>query len=375
MPNPVGVTVTTSLTAPPRGLPTATDPLFLVAVTDVGTPGTVEEVHNLAEFEAKFATRTAGNIALWDYLDFFFREGGRRAYVSPITTGAGLTAGLTAFNADMGPGQVAGVGLATTDHGALTADAQAKNRFALLDPLSDDDVSEAKVHGDALAATATEEFGMLCYPWVKGPGPVGVQGVGERQCPPSAVIAGLIARVDQSGNPNQAAAGRSYPLQYVTDFTTTVLRSQFADLLDHAVNPLADVYGVLQAYGFQTGAVQAAENPFWQANCSRMRMALVAQAKAIGENYMFKPIDGKGLLANALKGDLDAMLLGYYGLNALYGEEPEDAFLSTVGAVINPPESIAQGTLKASCQVVLTLHAKSVQIELVSVPVGGQLAV
>ena len=97
-------------------------------------------------------------------------------------------------------------------------------------------------------------------------------------------------------------------------------------------------------------------------------MAIVAQAMAIGEQYMFKPIDGQGKTAGAFRAHLDGMLLGMYATGALYGGAPDEAYRVTVSG---STEEIAQGILRASAAVVLTLHAKAVQIELVAVPIGG----
>src|SRR4051812_9689157 len=123
MANSVGVTVTARSLPPSRGLPTDTDTLFLAAKTNGGTPGTPVGVHDLGEFETHFGTRAAANTELWDYLDFFFREGGRRAVVSPTVAGAAgdLTAALDVMSEDLGPGQLAAVGYTNnaSSHDAL----------------------------------------------------------------------------------------------------------------------------------------------------------------------------------------------------------------------------------------------------------------
>ena len=78
----LGVTVTTR-TAPPAGgaIPTATDAWFVAGVTDAGTLSEPVEVRDMATFESEFAGRTAGNIELWDALDFFFRSRASREFV------------------------------------------------------------------------------------------------------------------------------------------------------------------------------------------------------------------------------------------------------------------------------------------------------
>lgn len=370
---PLGVSVTTRTAPPTGGIPTATDTWFVVADTDVGDDTQASQVTDIPDFEGQFGPRVAGNIELWDALDVYFREGGKRAY---ITVGADATAAATSlaqFNRQLGPGQVSAIGITPDDAllETLWTHAADNNRVVIADvPNVTNPAATLISLADGVSDNANG-YGGLFGPWVVVPGPTGVAGVTARQVPASPVIAALCARVDETGNPNQAAAGRSWPLQYVTDFTQTYTDADLVDMLDAGVNTMAEVYGVLENYGFQTTVEQQDDNPFWQLNCSRMRMAIVAQAQAIGENYMFKPIDGRGLLANALGGSLDAMLLGYYGLNGLYGETPQEAFAVEVGASVNSVNTIAQGELRAVASVVLTLHAKAIQIELVTVPLGG----
>jgi hypothetical protein len=373
MPFPLGVHVTARTAPPTGGIPTDTSTWFVAADTDVGDDTKATEVSDLGDFETKFGPRVAGNIALWDALDAFFREGGRRAVVATATS-SNLGTQLPLFTEKLGPGQLSAIGMTPDDAllEALWSHASANNRVVIGDVPGPavQTVSALTALADAIGDQQSG-WGGLFGPWVTIPGPVGVTGVTERQVPASPIIAALCSRVDETGNPNQAAAGRSFPLQYVTDFTQDFTDTERVTLLDSGVNTMADVYGVLENYGFQTTVNQVENNPFWQLNCSRMRMAIVAQAKAIGENFMFKPIDGKGLLANQLAGALEAMLLGYYQLNGLYGETPNDAFRVVVGASVNTTSSIAQGSLKATASVRLTLHAKDVEIELVSVPIGG----
>lgn len=282
-------------------------------------------------------------------------------------TAASYEGALGLFGADLGPGQVSAPGLAdSASYELLFAHAAANNRFAVCD------APDTSVFADLEAPVAglggvDKTYGAVFGPRVLVPGPAGVVGTTTREVPASAVVAGLCARVDADGNPNRAAAGGDYPLQYALDFKYAFNDADREALLNAGVNTFKVVYGVLENYGFQTPAVN--DPVYWQANCARMRMALVAEAKAIGENYMFKPIDGRGLLASAFASDLAAMLSNYYGLNALYGETKDDAYVVDVGASVNTDSSIAQGELIAVVSVRLSLHAKAVEIQLVSVPV------
>jgi hypothetical protein len=377
-PNPLGVSVTTRTAPPTRGITVDTGTWFVAAFTDVGTLGIPTEVTSLSNFEALFGTRTAGNISLWDNMDVFFREGGKRAIISRGATGqAGLDVALATFNVHLGPGQVSAVGY-TVDatnlaNISLFNHARTFDRIAIGDVL--DEVVTPTAQQKAMGTTLndTEGVGGLFGPHVWVPAPAGVVGGSARRMAIAPVIAALCARVDETGNPNQAAAGRWLPFQYVTDLVWQYSDADRVTLLDLGINTASEVYGVLENYGFQTPVAQSVSTPFWQLNAARMRMTLKARSKAIAEQYMFRPLDGRGVLAGALRADLAGMLLAYYEANGLYGATPAQAFDVQTGVTINTAAVAATGTLKAVCSVVLSMHAKAIQIELVSVPVGGSI--
>jgi hypothetical protein len=116
------------------------------------------------------------------------------------------------------------------------------------------------------------------------------------------------------------------------------------------------------------------DNPFWQANASRGRMWLKARAQGAGKNYMFKPIDGRGRLTGRLKTDLDAICLELYGVDGLFGETPADAFATEAGATLNTVDGIAHGELRGLVEAKFSMHTKRVLIDLVSVPITGQVS-
>ena len=373
----LGVSVVPSTAPPTRGVPTATDAWFVAGVSDVGDVGEAIAINGLAQFESLVGPRTAGNITLWDAMDVFFREGGARAYLSISRAGADLDDALGFFPEGLGPGQVSVIGGTIDSASSILAVNHAVNynRCAILDiPASfdpGDAVTELEAYADAIEAVDTQGYAAIFGSYVSVPPPAGAAGGSLRTVTAAPVVAALCARVDQTGNPNQAAAGRHLPLQYVSSLEHNLTLANQEIALDFGVNFFAEVYGVLENYGFQTTVDQSPNTPFWQFNCSRMRMAMVARAKQIGENFLFKTIDGQGALAASLKGSLDAMMLEFYAAGAVYGRTPAEAFFVDTGPGVNTIDSISAGQLRAVCSAVLSLHAKAVEIELVSVPVGG----
>jgi hypothetical protein len=370
----LGVEVQTRTARVARGIPVETGTLFAVGPVASGPTTTATEVRSIGDFVSAYGTRAAGNQALYDYVDTFFAEGGKHAYIG----GHDGTAadGLALLDPDLGPGQVVMVG--ETDAPAswddLTAAATAGDRVALLDVNLDDDVSGMTTVAATARALSDSDRVAAFGPWVEIPPPAGVVGASARQVPASAVVAGLCARVDSAGNPNRAAAGMDWPLQYVTDLVQTISKADREALFEAGVNTLSNRYGTLQNYGFDTPRAKDDGDPYVQFNASRTRMYIEAQARKLGEPFVFRPLDALGHTAQQLKGSLEGMLLGLYEVDALYGVTAREAFAVTVGAAVNTAGTTASGELHAVCEVRFTKYAQAVIIDLVTVPLAGAVS-
>lgn len=281
-----------------------------------------------------------------------------------------LATALTLFLRSYGPGQVSAllpssVRAGSGPYGKLWAHAVANNRFVI------GDVTDTNVKATLTALAANVPAGQESYGALFGPSCTipGTGGSPARTVPASPVIAALCARVDAAGNPNGAAAGRDLGLGYVSGFTQSFIDDDYDTLLTAGINLFKPVFGVLENYGFQTVLTQAKDPIYWQANRGRTRMYITAQALSIGENYMFKEIDGRGLLATAFGSDIAAVLQRLYQVGALFGTTPGEAYAVDVGPTVNTPDLVAAGVLKAVASVRISPHAKEVDLELVSVPI------
>lgn len=372
--SPLGVEVRTRTARVARGIPVETGTWFVAGEAASGSTTEAVLVRSISDFAIEYGPRAVANQALYDAVDAYFAEGGKEAYVGRHTNAP--QAALDLFDPALGPGQVSIIGEPNDAalYTSLLAHAKLADRVALLDVNTGDDVTAMNALGVAARALVDADYGAVFGPWVDIPAPAGVIGASARSVPASPVIAALIARADALGNPNRAAAGRDFPLQYVTGFDIDVSTASREALLDAGVNTFATIYGVLENYGFQTPVLQDEDNPYWQFNCSRTRMWLKARAAAAGEPFVFRTLDGRGRLAAALKGDLDGIALELYGVDGLFGETPQDAFSVEVGAAINTVDNIAQGVLSAVMEARLSLHAKAVLIDLVTIPVTGQVS-
>jgi hypothetical protein len=369
------VTISTRTAPPARGAPTEIDSLFVATVTASGIPaGVVTSVRSLGDYEAAGGTRALDAVT-YDGLDNFFREGGKQAYCAPKA--ATLQSALDLFTEDYGGGQLTGWAATQTaaDQQVLLTTAKNQKRFALLDvPLASTTVAQLTTAAGLVPAT-DQAYGAIFGPWVNVPAPAGVIGGTARTIPASSTVAALIARSDSLGNPNRAPAGRDFPLQYATSVLGTSMRDLDVVALQTAgLNPLRSKFGLMVVDGFQTAVDVDPNNPFWQANCARARMWMQWKATDIGLNYEYKPMDGRNRLSRALQTDLEAMCKSLWSVDGLYGDSPADAYAVTVDSSVNTATTIAYGELHAVVEARFSLHARTVIIELVTVPITGRVS-
>jgi hypothetical protein len=281
---------------------------------------------------------------------------------------ADWTAALDEFTIDMGPGQVSAPGR-TTDaaHTALLAHAQSHRRVALLDA-TDTPTVATLLTAVTNARVGQQRFGALFAPWCVAPGVI--PGT-SRTVPPSALVAGLISRNEETYGPDSPSAGIKGLARYCTGPSqpnwTDAQREQ---LNNGAVNVLMTRLGNFQVYGWRS-LVSATADPNWiPFGNSRLYMAIASDADGIGEGFVFDLIDGQGHTIADFGGALAGMLLQYYGRDQLYGASADEAFFVDVGPQVNTPDTIAANELHAVLNVRMSPMAELVAIEIVKTPIN-----
>lgn len=286
-------------------------------------------------------------------------------------------AALAAFTADKGPGQVSVSGnTVAAVHQAVIAHAIVNNRV----PLNDmpDTATAATITtqvGTEQAAVTDPSYAAPLAPWVVYPPvPTGTAVVPpNRFVPPSALVAGLMARNDGVNTANKAAAGPNGVARAAIDVSQTYSDTD-RDLLNQAgVNVIRNIsdQGGVQLYGYRSMAL----DPNWTDLASvRMRMQLVAEAVKIGASFNFGQIDGQGKLLAAFNGALVAMLTGYWAKGALYGASPGDAFSVNTGPTVNTQTTIANRELHAVMSVKMSPSAEQVIETIVRFPLTSTVA-
>jgi hypothetical protein len=387
-----GVDVISRALPPPRSAPTNTGVAFIIGATLLTTTQ-VALVHSLSEYVAVFGDRGTGTEQpTYDALDVYFREGGSQAYVastsaaglmaakaskskstsddaevSAAAVDTGIAAALAALSKDLGPGQVliADSTLAATidNQSALLAHALATNRVALLST-ADADVTTMTAAGTALQSDPNARYGALFAPSANVPG---VTAGTTRTVPYSAIEAGIIARNDLAYSPNQASAGVLGQSQYALGVNTPagIADCDYTDLNEAGVNMARVIYGGVRTYGYRSCANPTSAPEWLDFGWARLNMGIVAQSEAIGENYVFSQIDGRGRTIASFGGDLSAMLAVFYNEGSLYGQTPEEAYDVDVGVAVNTDATIANGELHAILSVRMSAMAEWVEIEIV----------
>lgn len=283
-------------------------------------------------------------------------------------------AALADFPITLGPGQVSFPGATTTTmHTALLDHARDTRRVALLD--APDSGSRSTLEGAAAAiralVTDSRERGSLFAPWTINPGVV--RGT-TRTVPPSATVAGLIARSDaRTDNPNTPAAGANGEARFMLGLTQPAWSDNDREAINEAgVNLFRNVYGGLRLYGYRT--VVDTRDPAWLSlAAARIRMAIENQADGIAEEFVFDQIDGRGRKVAEFNGALSGMLQGYWLLGALFGDTADEAFVVDTGPTVNTPETLANQELRAVIGLRTSPFAELVRIEIVKVPITEAL--
>jgi Phage tail sheath protein subtilisin-like domain len=275
---------------------------------------------------------------------------------------------LNLFTSDLGPGQVLAPGRTTaTGQGQLSDHAAANNRIAICD-LPDDPVV-ANLVSDAAAAggTANEQYSAVFTPWLRV---AGVTAGTTRVVPPSGAVAGVIARNDGINNAGTAAAGNDGQFQSVIGLSQAAFTDSQRDTLNTGgVNVIRPMLGGFRIYGYRSLA-DPIQNPAWlQLTVGRYLMDLVARCKYVGENYVFRTIDGQGHTQADYAGDLGALCQADYQAGILYGQSASDAYNVDTGPTVNTPTTIANGELRAVVAVRPSPFAELVTVLIVNTPI------
>ena len=353
-----------------RGTPTATGTAFLVYA---GATGPADPVVCLTQAAALAADVPAG-VAAW--VGDALSAGAPQAVVARAAavdanavTEAEWTTALDTLGDEHGAGQVLIPGVATAGaYAALLAHSAATGRTVLLDGAADDDAATLAAAATGLAAADGASRAGLIAPWVTVPS----VGGATRDVPGSVFAAALAARGDAIvGHANHAPAGdqgRGAGVINAGKAVTAVFSNTELDTLNDAgVSVIRMINGTPTLYGWRS----VSDDPrFGQLNAGRFSMQLGGGVFGACAQFLFRQIDGSGLLFAELEGALRGYLQPLWATGALYGTTADEAFDVSV-ADVNTPATIAAGEIHAAVEVALTPHTEKVVIDVVTTVAEG----
>ena len=353
-----------------RGAITDTGVAFMVYAGATGSTTPVE-CQTAAEIAA-----TSAPAVVQTYISTALAQGApkvvavRAAATDPAAvTEAEWTTALAKLSDGYGAGQVCIPGVhATAAHTALLAHAASTGRCVLLDSDPTDPAADIVTAATALAAApgahmATIIGGSLSFS----------SGAGTVTVPGSVVAAGLAARGDAvTGHANNAPAGdQGRGAGFVTGALSVVGEPTDADhdLLHAAgVSCFRTIAGQPQLYGWVS--LTPDDAAYRQLNRGRMAMQLTRGIAIGAAKFLFRPIDGRGLLYAELEGMLRGYLAPLHAAGALYGTDADDAYDVDVAGV-NTPATAQAGQLAAAVSVRLSAHTEKVTISVVTTAQEG----
>lgn len=267
---------------------------------------------------------------------------------SSVTT-PDWTAALSRLVPSLGPGQISAPGTTTSAiQQAVLDHAAANNRVAILDGASNA-TSSGLVSQAAGFTGEGRKHGCLVGPWAIVPG---ITSDTTRTIPYSGILAGIIARNDGGGATplvDTAPAGDAGYSSFALDLVSHWDKATRDTLNTGGVIPARIASdGRVQTYGDRTLASLTSQRPWLELSSSRLFTYVVAECKAIGETFVFKPLDGANTTINRFGGELKAFLMGLSALGMIFND-PQTAV--DVGPSVNTATTRSNRQLVANVTV------------------------
>jgi len=288
---------------------------------------------------------------------------------------------LDKFTIDLGPGQVFMPGQTTSVRQLmLAAHARLRGRHAVLDVTDTPTVATLISAMSAINAAPSSgaRFVSAYWPWHQIPPLSGAYGY--RTVPPSAALAGLMARAEaEGGDPGIAAAGEEHGrFRFVTGLSqdpTLLTDANLSSLDDSGLNIAQFFSGIEKPvqYGNRTPRSRSTDSVWAEASGSRLAMAVAARCDAVMRRYVHTRATPTRLAQ--LQGELGAVLEALRVVGALYGETPAEAYsVDATSDAINPAAQLEAGTLKAAVAFRSSPSPARTRLELARVSITRTLA-
>lgn len=250
-------------------------------------------------------------------------------YVNTLELFTGLGIGFVAI-----PGQNASIVA-----GGIAAHCKAQRRVAGLAPASAQTVGAVITLASTIRATTNDEDHLgLFYPWVDIPGLDGIGSV--RSISPEGYIAATRARAVLEDGPWRAGAGDLSQARFVLGPSTPLTTAEGNALNDAGVSAIRTIARTTRVYGWRS---LSPDEKNWALLTQRDTINfIVVEAERRLERYVFRTIDGRGLLFAEINADMIAMLDPIRAAGGIYESEDDLGYSVDTGPSVNTVQTIAR---------------------------------
>jgi hypothetical protein len=234
---------------------------------------------------------------------------------------------------------------------------------ALIDCGGDiDNLSQAQDELDALKRTVGSFYGHAAFyaPYVKN--------LSDRFVPASSFVAGIACGRFINEGFQQPPAGSRYPLRGVTGLKFNITAQQQEVTYALGLNPIRS----LPNRGIVVwGARTLSSSPLFRFVNTRVILnVLVDVMNRSFDDILFESIDSAGTVYSRVKSIANQVLNQFYRQGALFGNQPEQAYLVVCGDSNNSPALLEQGTVRMDAYVATSPTLERLAITIVRTPVG-----
>lgn len=288
------------------------------------------------------------------------------------------TAALASFGPELAAGAVAipGQGAATVGAG-LIAHAKAFRRIAILAPPIASTTASRKTIANGLRSTSGSEFAGLFGPWVKVSDGAG----GTRTIPPEGYVAGVRARTIRVTGAWRAPAGQIAIARHVVGLESdeSLTRAELDDLATSRVNTIVVKAGAVRNYGWRSLSLDESVLELLMARDLMNVLAMLGEAAL--EQFVFRPVDGRGILFGEVEAELRAILEPIRAAGGLYerldpetGAVIDPGYLIDTGPGVNTPEVLGNNEVRANVSIRVSPAAELITLSIVAVGFDVALA-
>ena len=190
----------------------------------------------------------------------------------------------------------------------------------------------------------------------------------DRFVPPSGYVAGIACSRYINEGFQQPPAGSRYPLRGVNDVKFSISAQQQEVTYALGLNPIRSLpnRGIV-VWGSRT---LSSSSLFRFVNTRVVLNALIDVMNRSFDDVLFESIDSAGTIYSRVSSIATQILNQFYNQGALFGSQPEQAYLVVCGDSNNSPELLEQGTVRMDAYVATSPTLERLAVTIVRTPIG-----